>query len=252
MDKPKILLVDLETSPNLGWTWGKYEQNVLEFEQEKQIIGFACKYLGTSKVHSYMLPDFRGYKPGFSNMDDGQMVRSLWELVNGADIIIAHNGDNFDIRVMNARFIAHGLTPPAPYRTVDTLKVAKKYFRFNSNKLDDLGKFFGLGRKLKHEGFDLWLKCMDGDTAAWKTMRRYNEQDVRLLESIYLKMLPWMTNHPNLAVINEVVDQCPKCLSKQLQRRGWETTNTGKKRRYQCQGCGGWFYGKHQAVLTLS
>ena len=183
------------------------------------------------------LPDYPGYKKG--SEDDRKLVKELWHLLDKAEIVIAQNGDAFDLKKINTRFAYYGMPPPSPYRTVDTLKVARRYFAFNSNKLDYLGEYLGLGRKIKHEGFELWKRCIDGDLKAWKQMKAYNRQDVVLLEKVYLHLLPWIKNHPNLDNYSDTT-VCPKCGSKELQRRGYQFNQTTKYARIQCKNCGGW------------
>lgn len=236
MEKTKILFYDIETAPILGYTWGKYEQNVLGIKQEWYMLSFSAKWQG-GKTIVKALPDYQLYKKEPHN--DRPLVRDLWELFDEADIVIGHNSNKFDNRKSNARFIAHGLTPPAPYKTVDTLKIARQYFNFTSNRLDDLGKVLGVGRKVKTGGFDLWLKCLAGDSKAWALMKKYNKQDVVLLEEVYLKLRPWANNHPNLANFTGTA-VCPKCGSSQIQFRGYSLTQVAKYRRFQCTKCGGW------------
>jgi DNA polymerase elongation subunit (family B) len=229
--KPKILLLDIESSPNVAYVWGKWQQDVIEYQKEWQLLSFAYKWLGDKEVHCITKKDFH-------NKSDKPLVKQLWNVINEADIIIAHNGDEFDNKKAKAKFIEHGLTPPSPYKTIDTKKVAKSQFKFNSNKLDDLGKLLGVGRKHKTGGFDLWLGCMANDPASWKLMATYNKQDVLLLERVYLKLLPWIQNHPNLAMWNGNTS-CPKCGHKRLKSKGIYHTKTSSYRRYLCLGCGG-------------
>jgi len=218
---------------NRAFVWGKYEQDVIAYIQEGYMLSWSAKWLDGKQI-TKGLCDYR-CKPG----DDRLLVKELHDLVSQADVLIAHNGDRFDIKKMNTRFIYHGLPPPEPYKSIDTLKVAKDKFAFNSNKLDDLGNFLGVGRKVKHPGFDLWLGCEAGDEASWHLMKKYNKQDVLLLERIYLKLRPWITNHPNTAVLSGV-SGCPNCGSIHLQSRGQGITKTGTYQRYHCQSCGGW------------
>lgn len=239
-----VLLYDVETSPNLAWIWGKYEQNALgEFVKERQIISFAYKWLGEKEVYVLSLRKFKGYK---SNPDDNRaLVKRLHEVMRRADVVIGHNVDRFDDRRVNTEFIKHGLLPPRAHKTVDTLKVARKYFDFNSNKLDDLGRVLRVGRKVKHWGFDLWARCMRGDMEAWAKLEEYNAGDVTLLEAVYKRLLPWIKNHPDLNALDRRIG-CPKCKAPgtKLQRRGWEIAGSGRRRRYQCMGCGGWTRGR--------
>jgi len=184
----RVLLYDIETSPNLGYVWGKYEQNILgDFVQERQIISFAWKWLGEKEVQVVRVDN---------KLNNFGIVKILWALMDRADVVVAHNGMAFDDKLSYTEFVLHGLKPPARHKSVDTLKVVKKFFKFNSNKLNDLGKRLGLGEKVQTGGFQLWVGCLKNDPAAWKKMMEYNKQDVVLLEKVYHRILPWITNHP--------------------------------------------------------
>lgn len=234
----KIVFMDIETAPSLGWVWGKWQQDVIDFKENWYVLSFAFKKPG-EKVQAFCLADYEDYDP--QKPDDKKLMSDLWKVLDEADIVIAHNGDRFDVPKVNTRFLAHGQKPPSPYKTVDTLQVARKVFKFDSNKLDDVCRDLGIGRKLPHTGFHLWQACMQGDIKAWKKMKRYNCKDVRLLEDFYYKVRPWMKNHPN--VNQGELFHCPKCSSSDVHRRGWAYTLLRKKQRFQCQSCGGWFEG---------
>lgn len=233
-----ILFVDLETSPNLGYTWAKYEQNVLGFVQESYLLCYSYAW-NDGKVHVRALPDFNNYKE--NKADDKALVESLLELFNKADIIIAHNGKQFDIKYSNGRFLHHGLQPPTRYQVVDTLTVARSQFKLNSNKLDDLGKMLKVGQKVGTGGFDLWLGCMAGDEQAWAKMKKYNKQDVVLLREVYKKLRAWAKNHPNLNAIDPIEEErpcCPYCQSLKVWKLGTEAYANGRRQRWRCSDCG--------------
>ena len=239
----KILLYDIENSPSLGYVWGKYDQNVVEFAENWSILCFAYKWLDEKQTHVVSLPDFKLYKKDKKN--DKHVVKALWDLFNEADLIIAHNGNSFDQKKVNTQFLIHGFTPPSPYKQIDTKLVAKRYFRFDSNKLDDLGEYLKVGRKVHTGGFELWKGCMAGDISAWNKMRKYNKQDVVLLEKIYLKMRHWIDNHPHVKFLTDARGKCASCGSGRLQKRGFGLNGSHKKiQKYQCQGCGSWSSGK--------
>lgn len=243
--EPRILLFDLETSPNISYVWGHYDQNVIAHVQESYLLSVAYKWLGDDKVYVKSLPEYKGYKP---NTDcDKELCKDLWALFNEADIVIAHNGDQFDIKKANTRFVRNGLGPYADFRSIDTLKLARKYFRFNSNKLDDLGNFLGVGRKISHSGFSLWKGCLDGDKASWKTMCAYNQQDVALLERVYLSLRSWAKNHPDVSTLRGVKG-CPFCGSPDAQKRGFAYTNTLRAQRYQCKSCKAYYQGSRSKI----
>lgn len=241
--KPKILYFDLETAPSLGWVWEKWETNVLDFKTDWYILSFVAKWSGGRYITAG-LPDFKGYRKNPEN--DRKLVEKLWKLFDEADILIAHNGDQFDVKKANARFAYYNMPPPSPYRTIDTLKVAKAKFNFTSNKLDDLGKYLGYGRKLAHTGFHLWQACMKGDRKAWKKMIQYNKRDVQLLEKIYLHFRPWISNHANLGAYTK--DVCPKCGSKKLWSKGYLRFNTSMYKKYICGDCKGYSRGRENLI----
>jgi transcription elongation factor Elf1 len=243
-NSPSIVLIDLETSPSLSWVFGFYETDVIAVEEDWRILSFAWKELGSKKTNVKSLPDYPSYKKDID--DDKALVKDLWKVMNEADILIAHNGDKFDFRKANARFLYHGLQPPSPYKTVDTLKIARRHFKFDSNRLDDLARYLKIGKKLATQGFkSTWLGCVKGDDKAWKTMCRYNMHDVDLLEAIYFKLRAWSTSHPHLDSFTKN-GYCPTCQSSKVQKRGINVSKTGYRERLHCQSCGAWYSGnKH-------
>lgn len=236
--KSRVLVYDIETSPNLAYVWGKYDQNVISFKEEWFMLSFGYKWLGETKTHVVALDDFDLYRTDQHN--DFGVVQALWKLFDEADIVIAHNGDKFDQRKANARFMYWNFKPPQPYKSIDTLKIAHKYFAFNSAKLGDLGEYLDLGGKADTGGFSTWLGCMKGDSAAWAQMKKYNKQDVVLLEKVYLKLRPWADNHPAMNLLEDRPDACPKCGGTDLQSKGVTRTKTQTYRRYRCYSCSGY------------
>lgn len=237
----KILLVDLETAPNQAYVWAHYDQNVIQHVREWNIMAVAYKWLGEKGAQVATLPDFDLWHHDHHN--DQFLVERLWDLLDEADVVVAHNGDRFDLRKANARFLFHGMTPPSPYKTVDTLKIARRHFRFNQNGLDPLSEHLGLGRKAKHEGFQLWKRCMEypADVAAWNKMVRYAKQDVVLLEKLYLRLRPWAPTHPTVTTdLDSDRPLCPTCGSDRVQKRGQRHSRTMTYQQYHCQDCGAW------------
>ena len=237
MPEARVLVYDLEITPTLGWTYDRWDATVIRVEREPYIMCFAYKWLG-GKTHVVSQPDFPLYST--DPYDDSLVVGELWKLLDSADIVIAHNADKFDNRVATERFLVHRLGPPSPYKTVDTLKVARRYFKNGSNSLDNLCKKLGLGEKTSVRHHDLWPLCVAGDMAAWKKMAKYNKRDVDILEELYITLRPYITNHPNVSLLSGQLDGCPKCGSRNIQRRGLQRSAVATYRRVQCQECGGW------------
>jgi len=248
LPNPKILLLDIETSPNLSYVWGHYEQNVIAHELEWYMLSWSVRWLHDEPV-TRCLADYKDYVAGSD--DDKSLVQELWGFLDDANVVVWQNGDKFDYRKINTRFLRHGIRPPRPYRTVDTLKIARKHFAMNSNKLDDLGKYLGVGHKLEHKGFELWKGCILGDPDSWETMKAYNEQDVELLQRVYLKLLPWVFNHPNVSTLKGLIDACRNCGASDVVHEGFILTATGKRPQYRCTYCDTWMQGRHLPVSTI-
>jgi hypothetical protein len=170
---------------------------------------------------------------GCDDRDEKELLECLHTLLDIADVVVAHNGDSFDIKKINARFIIHKFRPPSPYRTVDTKKEAKKIAAFDSNSLNNLGLDLSEGEKIKHRGFDMWEGCMAGNKRDWADMKRYNKKDVDLLARIYLRLRPWMKTHP-------LEFEACRCGSNSAQKRGHRRTKKKRFVRLQCNDCGSW------------
>lgn len=237
-----ILLLDIETSPNLAYVWGIWEQNV----QLNQLVScsstlcWAAKWLDEPEIMF----------DSVHKSSEKQMLKGVHRLLDRADMVVHYNGKKFDVPTLNKEFLLNDMAPPSPYKQVDMLHVAREKFRFQSNKLDYVAKQLGLGSKVSHEGFELWVKCLKGDPEAWKRMEKYNRGDVALLEKVYKKMLPWIPNHPNHGAHDGDIDACPSCGGHHLQRRGFAVTRDAKYARYQCSDCGAWSRGTKAVVRS--
>jgi hypothetical protein len=215
--------------------WQLYEANAVYVLRDTYIISVAYRWLGERRTKSQLLPDFPRYKK--HKHCDRDLCRTLWGLLDRADIVVAHNGDRFDIKKINSRLIVHGHEPPSSYKTVDTLKVSRAKFKFDSNKADNVARYLNEPRKLTHTGAALWKGCCeDHDPRSWRTMGRYNRRDVDLLVRLYERLKPWMPNHPNLNLYTGG-SGCPTCQSSNIKRRGLTYARTTVRQRYQCLDC---------------
>lgn len=233
----KILVLDIETAPINAYVWGIWNQNIgtHQIQSDWFCLTWAAKWLFEDKVYSAKL------KPKeVVNQDDKRIIQGIWRLVNEADIVIAHNGEKFDMPKLNTRFIINGLNPPLPYQQIDTLKHIRRQFGFTSNKLDYVNKLLNLERK-KETKFELWEQCMKGNSSALSEMEKYNVQDVRILEETYLLIRAWIKPHPNvgLFILDEREYHCPNCGSNELTDEGksyYTSANVYELRR--CTNCG--------------
>lgn len=232
---PNILVLDVEISPLKTYVFGLWNQNISldAIESDFFMISWAAKWLHRDNVFGDYLTSEEALEE-----NDIRIIKTLRKVLEIADIVIMHNGDRYDQKKINGRFVEHNLLPVSPYRTIDTLKVVKKQFGFSSNKLEALARKFGFEGKHR-TGFKLWVQCIKGDSNALLKMFEYNIQDVIILEEIYYRLLPWITNHPNLNLYNVTLDlNCPNCNSDDLVEAGFSTTSVSKFKSYKCNSCG--------------
>jgi len=231
--KPRICIIDIETSPGIAQVWGLFKQNISisQLQEATRVISFAAKWHGEKGVEF------------FSEFHDGkdQMIRAAHRILSEADVVVHYNGSSFDIKHLNREFWMMNMNPPSPFVQVDLLKAVKKNFRFMSNKLQHVCDQIGIGSKVDTGGHELWAKCMLQDRNAWSKMREYNIHDVALTEKLYDSILPWIDNHPHVGLIaKSTSDSCNRCGSTKLQYRGFAYTRISQYRRFQCTECGGW------------
>lgn len=236
---PKVLLLDIETSPIIASIWSIWNQDVPlnMIEKDWSILSYAAKWFGEKTIH---YQDVRGQK---DVNDDSKILKGIWKLLDEADVIVTQNGKKFDIKKLNARFIINGMKPPSPFKHIDTKQIASKNFAFTSNKLEYMAQKLGLKQqKSKHKkfaGFELWRQCLANNIEAWKEMEHYNKQDVLTLEELYVKLRGWDNGGINFNIyLDEHALCCGTCQSTNLEKKGFLVTKTGKFQRFRCLDCG--------------
>ena len=234
----KIGVCDIETLPMKVYQWSPYSDyaSPTQVIQDWCLLSWSFKWLFDTEVMGDVLTPEEA-----KNYNDRRISKSLWELVDEADIIIFHNGRKFDRRKMNSRFKINGLPPPMPFRLIDTYEEAKDTFGFSYNKLDWLSKTFGSKGKQENSGWPLWIACAEGNKASLKEMLDYNKVDVLELETVYAELLPWMNKHPNLALYSVTNSDgcCSRCLTKITKKdiSGRYPTPQNMYLAYRCPKC---------------
>jgi len=233
--QPKVLLIDIETTPMQVHCWGTWKQRIghEQIINDWFMLSYSAKWLFDSKMYSSVLTPTEAI-----NKDDSRISRELWRLFNQADVLIGHNILGFDLPKAQTRFLMNKLAPPSPFRTIDTLKVAQQNFRFASNKLDYIGQLL-LNDKKIHTEYQLWLRCLEGDAKSLEEMLVYNRKDVLLLEEAYVFLRPFVKNHPNMAIYQESIEpSCPTCGSSNIDECGHYATSVNRYLAFRCKDCG--------------
>jgi DNA polymerase elongation subunit (family B) len=233
MSQIKRLFFDIETSPNIGlfWTAG-YRLSISpdNIIKERAIICICYKWAGDDKVYSLSWD---------KNQDDKKLLEQFIKVANEADELIGHNGDRFDLPWVRTRCLYHRIPVFPTYTTLDTLKNARSKFKFNSNKLDYIAKFLGIGAKIK-TGYDLWKKVvLDKDQEALDSMVEYCKNDVLILEQVYNEMSSYIPAKTHHGVANGGERySCPKCASEDMKFSQKRYTASGTPRiQLQCKNC---------------
>ncbi len=229
----KRMFFDIETSPNVGYFWRTGYNLTIPTENiidERKIICISYKWETDDNIHTLTWDE---------NKCDKQMLIDFIEQANKADELIAHNGDRFDIKWIRTRCIFHRVPMFPNYKTLDTLKKAKSGFNFNSNRLDYIAQFLGVGAKVKHSGFDMWKNVMKNDKKALKEMVNYCEGDIIVLEDVYFTMQNYIKQNTHNGVINNNLKySCPTCGSEHSSLVKNNVTAMGTiKRLMECEDC---------------
>lgn len=225
------LFVDIETSPNVGYFWQPGYKVVIHpdsIKKERAIICICYKWADQKNPKSLV----------WKNGDDGEMLRKWAKVVAGADEVVAHNGDKFDFAHIRTRCLSQGVPIQETYTQVDTLKIARYRYKFNSNRLDYLAKFMGIGGKMQTAP-DLWDRVLDNKRGALKEMVDYCKRDVLMLEQVYEKLANYSkaTTHVGVAADGDRLT-CPHCGCIHTKVHQTRTTAVGTLRRVMtCKGC---------------
>jgi uncharacterized protein YprB with RNaseH-like and TPR domain len=231
--KRKRLFFDIETSPNIGLFWeAGYKKNIdySNIIQERAIICICYKWEDDKDVYSLQWD---------SKQNDKTMLLKFVEVANTASELVGHNGDKFDLAWIRTRCLFHGIQMFPTYTTIDTLKIARSKFKFNSNRLNYIADFLGLGQKIKTE-FNLWKDILlHKDKVAMEAMIKYCKKDVVLLEKVFKHLNNHIEAKTHYGVLfGQYKGTCPECGSDDLAGAGTRTTATGVvKLRYQCKTC---------------
>lgn len=228
----KRLFFDIEVSPNIVASWSIGYKINLSYDnilRERAIICICYKWEGEDTVHSLQ----------WNNGDDKQMLEKFVKIAESADQIVGHNGDSFDLKWIRTRCIFHGIRIMPDFKTIDTLKLSKSGFRFNSNRLDYIGKFLGIGGKLETT-YDLWKKItLDNCSKSLHTMVEYCKVDVIRLEQVFEKLNPYVKHKVHYGVANggRKID-CPECASDNVRSNGNRYTAAGTHfKMMKCNDC---------------
>jgi predicted PolB exonuclease-like 3'-5' exonuclease len=227
------LFFDIETSPNIGMFWeAGYKKNIdySNILKERAIICICYKWEDDSEVVALHWD---------SKQSDKKMLEAFIKVANKADEMVAHNGDRYDLSWIRTRCLFHKIEMFPSYTTIDTLKISRSKFRFNSNKLDYIAQFLGMGKKIKTD-FAMWKSILiSNDKTSLAKMIKYCKMDVVLLEKVYKKMSSHIAVKTHFGVIfGSNRHDCPECGSDDISVHKSRYTASGTKRiQFQCKTC---------------
>lgn len=227
------MFFDIETSYCEGWFWRPQFNTNIDYTQVLKPSAIICvcwKWEGSKKIHHLE----------WSKGNDKELSLKFYETMLTADEVVGHNGDKFDLRWLNTRYLIHGITSIPKIKSIDTLKIARKNFKFSSNRLDAIGKELGFGGKIKHDGIDMWHNIIQRNSRkSMADIVRYCKRDVDLLEKIYHKLEGYEKpkTHVSVAVGNEKWG-CPRCASPNVRISTTKYSAVGVPyTQMQCNSC---------------
>lgn len=228
---PRVLTVDIETSPHLAWTFSTWNTNISPemIIEPSRVLCFAAKWLDQKQVIFH----------GEWQDSHADMITHAHQLIDAADIVVTYNGPGFDEKHLAREFLLAGLQPPSPYQPVDLLKTARGRFKFPSNRLGQVGAALDIGTKLETGGWRLWENVLAGDEKARNKFARYNKQDVVLTEHLFRVLAPWIKGLPHSGLWTGNLAACYLCGSTDLSPAGVHRTKTSAYLRLHC-ACGAW------------
>jgi RNase_H superfamily len=235
----KVGTIDIETAPLGAQVWGLRDQNVSlnQISREWSILSYCVKPFLKGPI---VYKDTSHKK---DPRDDSDLCESLWDVLHEYDVLIAQNGLRFDLKKIRARLLMYGYRPPSPCRVEDTLRMSRQVASFTSHKLEWLSKYLTGNKKSSHAKFpgqELWTQCLAGNRQAWSEMRKYNIQDVRATEELYVRLKPWTTGGVSYARRD---GSCRSCGEGDLQEDGLHGGPVNLYIRYHCPSCGAWSRG---------
>lgn len=246
---PKVLFLDIETAPSLGFYWSLWSNPMQSMIIKRQhMIGWSAKWMFDSEIYSQIMTPKE-----VDDRNEKKIIKAIWDLVDDADIVVGHNAKAFDMRHLNARFIENGMPKPSSYLIIDTLKHCRKAFKWESYRLDFIGReIFGIEGKMETPK-KLWFDAVNapylrkGGTRekqkeALEIMEEYNKEDIRLLEDVYFLVRPYINPHPNLSLfVDDGSELCPVCTSKNYETVSEYSTYVNIFPECRCKDCNSLF-----------
>lgn len=242
----KILVLDIERTAGLARIFDQRTRfvHVSKWTQFPELLCFSAQWLGSDEMLFFSAWD-----------DREEMLTASWDLLDRADILVTYNGCRADVPWLRQEWVTAGMTMPAPWKDVDLYKVNRSLFRWESMSLDHLCKRLGVETKSGHYDAEMADRCLAGDEEAQQLMREYNEGDVRATAAAYLRLLPFISNHPHIAALpadDPDARLCNRC-GGELRAMGTYLAQQIRYVRYRCETCGGWMRGsRHSRAANVA
>ncbi len=241
-NKPNIILVDLETLPNLPkalevWTQLGNWPGLTMKATISTVICFGYKVYGEDKKAKCISAWDYPKRWNKDVNDDYEVVKAAYDILINADAVVTQNGKRFDWKFLQTRLMIHGLPPLPKIQHIDTKVLAKSNLFIFNNSLKELAKNLTDTTKMENEGWDLWVKTWNRDPKAMKIMVKYCKQDVDSMEKVFIRLRPFIKEINYNVFRKDGVECCPSCGGFEIMKNGTRVTTTKMVQRWICREC---------------
>lgn len=125
--------------------------------------------------------------------DDKAITKALRERLATYDIIVAHNGNRFDIPFVRTRCAKWKLERLPDIKLIDPCDIAWRKFRLRSNSLGNISDFIGSVNRKHRLDLSVWRDAVyNGTAAAMDQIVEHCVSDVDELEDVLNMVKPYI------------------------------------------------------------
>lgn len=172
-----------------------FDLETSDLEADRGVILCACiKSSKARGIITYRIDetDYSTWSRGKRGVDKN-LVRAISDELESHDVLVAHNGQNFDLPMIRTRQVRWRQRRLPDMKVVDPWLIAKRKFRLKSNSLGRIADYLGITDRKTPLDMSTWAAAMnDGDRRALNDIVRHCQADVRVLDGVFDLVKPFV------------------------------------------------------------